>query len=411
MKGSRSAPGDRVTVLVAHPGSELYGSDRMVLESVRGLADAGAQVVVALPSSGPLSDTLTAEGVEVVVVPMPVLRKVALRPSGFLRLITDAARAVPPSARLLRRVRPDVVYVSTLTIPTWLLHGRLVRARTVCHVHEAEQHQVRLVTLALIAPLALAHRLVVNSRFSASVIITAIPRLRCRVEVVPNGVAGPVSPRPPRPDLDGRLSALLPGRISPRKGTHVGVAALRHASPGVSLHVLGSVFAGYEWFEDELREEAADLLADGTLRMTPFSSDVWDHLAEADVVLVPSVSPEPFGNTAVEALLAGRPVIVSDTGGLPEAVAGSPAALRVPPSDAEALARALEDVRGRWPELSRAAWTDRERVVESFAPLRYRSRIAALCLGSGRSTPTVVDDDERARPRTTEEPRALAPPQ
>lgn len=40
-------------VLVVHPSAELYGSDRMTLESVRGLRDAGAAVTVVLGSDGP----------------------------------------------------------------------------------------------------------------------------------------------------------------------------------------------------------------------------------------------------------------------------------------------------------------------------------------------------------------------
>lgn len=42
---------------------------------------------------------------------------------------------------------------------------------------------------------------------------------------------------------------------------------------------------------------------------------------KADIVLVPSLWPEPFGRVAVEALVAGKIVLVSDIGGLPEAVA------------------------------------------------------------------------------------------
>lgn len=44
-------------------------------------------------------------------------------------------------------------------------------------------------------------------------------------------------------------------------------------------------------------------------------------IAEADLVLVPSVWEEPFGRIAVEALQCGTPVLVSDIGGLPETVA------------------------------------------------------------------------------------------
>jgi glycosyltransferase involved in cell wall biosynthesis len=43
----------------------------------------------------------------------------------------------------------------------------------------------------------------------------------------------------------------------------------------------------------------------------------------ADIVLVPSLWPEPFGRAALEAFIAGIPVIASRRGGLPEFAEGS----------------------------------------------------------------------------------------
>ena len=79
-------------VLVAHPGAELYGSDRMVLDSVAALSAAGYSVTVALPERGPLVGKLEAAGARVVPCRMPVLRKSALRPRGFLRLVAERLR-------------------------------------------------------------------------------------------------------------------------------------------------------------------------------------------------------------------------------------------------------------------------------------------------------------------------------
>ena len=381
----------RPTVLVAHPGSELYGSDRMVLESVAGFAEAGARVVVVLPGPGPLEPELAARGAEVVYLPVPVLRRSMLRPRGLLSLAAQAVLSLGPCARLLRQVRPDTIYVSTVTIPTWIVLGRVFGVHTVCHVHEAERHTIPLVIRGLVTPLLLAHQVIANSSFTASQLAETLPSLRRRTSVVLNGVVGPDEASPPRTDVASGLQVLVPGRLSPRKGTDVAIMAAGAAHPGggVQLTVLGSVFPGYEWFEEGLRRDAADQLRNGQVTFTRFTSDVWPHLAAADVVVVPSVAPEGFGNVAVEALLAGRPVIVSDIGGLPEAVVGSLAALHVPAGDADALARALEDVARRWPELSSSAWADRERIVERFAPQRYRREVAAHCLPGSGAGPSI----------------------
>ena len=51
-----------------------------------------------------------------------------------------------------------------------------------------------------------------------------------------------------------------------------------------------------------------------------------DYLALTRVLLAPSVWAEPFGRVAAEALVNGIPPVVSDRGGLPEAVGGDFAA-------------------------------------------------------------------------------------
>ena len=107
----------RRTVLVAHPSADLYGSDLQLVESVGGLTAARWDVVVTLPQDGPLSDRLRAAGAAVEVLPVPVLRKSLLSPAGLARLTRDTSVALPAMVRRLRALRPDVVYVNTVTVP------------------------------------------------------------------------------------------------------------------------------------------------------------------------------------------------------------------------------------------------------------------------------------------------------
>jgi glycosyltransferase involved in cell wall biosynthesis len=66
-----------------------------------------------------------------------------------------------------------------------------------------------------------------------------------------------------------------------------------------------------------------------------------DVYRAADVCVAPSRQLEGFGLVALEALACGTPVIVSDSGGLPEAVGGLAADLVFPAGDHAALARRL----------------------------------------------------------------------
>jgi glycosyltransferase involved in cell wall biosynthesis len=282
---------------------------------------------------------------------------------------------------MLRRHGAGGVYVNTVTVPFWLLLARLTRRRSVCHVHEAEQSRPRAQRRVLALAPALADRVVVNSRFTLDVLTEVAPRLEERSAVLYNGVDGPAEARPPRLELTGPVRLLFVGRLSPRKGPQVAlevVAELVARGVDARLDLVGSVFEGYEWFEDELHRTVTDLRLEDRVRFLGFRADIWPHLADADVVLVPSVSEESFGNTAVEAVLAARPLVVSDTSGLREAVAGYSSVQAVAPGHPGEWADAVERVAADWPAFRRAAEDDARRARQRHAPAHYGERLVEL---------------------------------
>jgi glycosyltransferase involved in cell wall biosynthesis len=366
-------------VLIAHPSSELYGSDRVALESARAFREAGWEVHVTLTGSGPLIGLLEECGCKVTVQRAPVLRKAYLSPMGLLRHTALTARYTPAMIRMLRQTRPRVVYVSTLTVPWWLVLARIAGARVICHVHEAEEGVPRTIRLALAAPLLLAHRVIANSSVSRETLVAALPTLAGRTEVVYNGVAGPPADACLRESLQPSVRLVLVGRVSARKGTDVAVAALaelRSRGVAATLDLVGGVFPGYEWFERDVRRQIAEAGLTEAVRWHGVLDDIWPALQAADLALVPS-RVEPFGNAAVEAMLAGRPVVASDTQGLREIVRpGENGELSVPGdpgSLADAIVRTITD----WPAARERAGPARIEAQERFSPESYRDRIAA----------------------------------
>jgi succinoglycan biosynthesis protein ExoM len=374
----------QTTVLVAHPSADLYGSDRMTLETVTAMREQDADVVVTLPVDGPLAAEVRSRGARVVVHRVPVLRKHALTPRGFLALVATALAAVPGSVRLLREVRPGTVYVATVTLPLWLLLARCLGLKTVCHVHEAERAQPRVVRRLLAAPLRLADKVLVNSEVSRAVVVEDCPAVASRVTVVRNGVAPPPATVPPRPELADPLRLVFVGRLSARKGADLAVDAVgRLAELGVParLEIVGDAAPGAPEYREELlrRIDAAGL--GGVVTLTGFVPDVWPSLQAADVVLVPSRGEESFGNSAAEGVLAARPVLVADVAGLREAVGPYPGARVVFAADPGAWAAAVLDVRSSWPALRAQVLRDAEAAARDLAPQRYRREMVAVLQG------------------------------
>lgn len=367
------------TVVVAHPSADVYGSDRQLLETVAGLVAAGVRTVAVVPGDGPLIDELRARGAEVRSIDFPVLRKSALRPAAFLRLVGSSLAALPRLVRVLRSSNADALLVNTITVPWWLLAGRLCRITTVGHVHEAEEDRSRAVRTLLALPNVLAHRLVVNSRASQDALVDGLPALRRRTVIVHNGVPGPgADPEPPRPRAaNDPLVLVTVARLSPRKGIDVALEAaaiLVAEGRDVRLHLCGTPFEGYEWFEADLRERAAQADLAGRVEFHGYVNPTWPLLADSDVVLVPS-RVEPFGNTAVEALLARRPLVASATQGLCEIVQPERNGLLATAGDAADLARQVGRLADE-PHLARRLADDgRADALDRFGLERYRAAL------------------------------------
>lgn len=342
------------SVLFANPGADLFGSDRMLLEAVRGFRAAGHTVIVTLPEAGPLVEELEGVGAEVVLQATPVLRKGYMSLSGVATLAVQTLLALPGTVRTLRRIRPTVLVVNTITIPLWLLAGRLIpRVRVACHVHEAERALPSALRWGLYLPLFFAHRVIANSEYTLRVLTDTVPRLARRAVVVHNAVAGPVEVPAPRPELVDDVRLLYLGRISERKGVLVAIRALEllcRQGVAARLRLVGSVFAGNESFLSQAQAEVARRGLDAVVEFAGFKPVVWPELVDSDIVVMPSILDESFGNVAVEAALAARPAAVSDIEGLREATSHSGSVVLVSPGDPAALACAVRQLVDDWPQ-------------------------------------------------------------
>lgn len=151
------------------------------------------------------------------------------------------------------------------------------------------------------------------------------------VRSIHNGVPdlGPVEPIP----HDGVVIVAV-GRLNAQKGFDVLLEALTEL-PDVTLLIVGG---GEE--HDSLAAQAAALEVDDRVTITGWTRSVREHLARADVFVLPSRS-EGFPLAIAEAMQAGLPVVATDVGSVPEAVIHGETGILVPKDDPRSLAAAL----------------------------------------------------------------------
>ena len=116
------------------------------------------------------------------------------------------------------------------------------------------------------------------------------------------------------------------------------VAALVPKWPLVRLVLVGD---GTE--RESLRRLANELNLDGVVRFAGLRPQLPSFHFLFDVSVLSSVS-EGFPNSLVEAMAAGRPIVATNVGGVPDAVRDGENGLLVPPGDPAAFAAALEQL-------------------------------------------------------------------
>lgn len=381
------APGSKLRILAAHPEADGYGADLMLTAALRALRDRGADVTVAIAEDGPLVQQLVREDFDVEIFEVPILRKSLLEPLAFARFVASSVATTVRLWAFLRRRRPDVVYVNTVTLPHWIVASRLAGVPVVCHVREAEDGPPAVVQRALTAPLLLCRRVIANSAHTAAHLSTNWAAVGRRVEVVHNGFRFDAAPPWRPPDPSGEI--LLVGRLSPRKGQDTAIRALailRERGYGLRLRLIGTAFEGYDWFVRDLEDLVDEAGLTGLVIFDGYRTDVVAANAAADLVIVPS-RIEPFGNVAVEALAANRPLVVSAVGGLCEIVLDGETGLQVPPDDPGALADALERLLEDPVDAARLAGSGSVRVREHFSLERYAREVHDVLRRSATAAP------------------------
>ncbi|MBN1844234.1 MAG: glycosyltransferase [Sedimentisphaerales bacterium] len=253
-------------------------------------------------------------------------------------------------ARLLNRVRPDILHCSLLHAN---IAGRLVgalcgTARIVTSVHTAEQakrwHLVlenatcRLSDVTVCVSSSVYRHMVRRAHYPAS-----------RLRLIANGI-----------DLarfaGGRPLELAPfglaekaptvgfvGRLDPVKNVDILLRALAeiHADPANQREeTLQALIAGDGPEKDALQNLARDLGLAGRVHFTGMRRDVERLLGSLDVFILPS-RWEGLPLACLEAMAAERPVIASRTEGLVDVIDSGRTGILVEPSSVSDLAGAI----------------------------------------------------------------------
>jgi len=101
------------------------------------------------------------------------------------------------------------------------------------------------------------------------------------------------------------------------------------------------VFVGKGDLENELRKKASQIGVNKRVKFLGWRDDIPEIMHILDVFVLPSLN-EGMGRVLIEAMAAGRPIIASNVGGIPDLVIQGENGLLVPAKDIKALAEGIE---------------------------------------------------------------------
>ncbi|MEY2476254.1 MAG: hypothetical protein QOG87_1569, partial [Actinomycetota bacterium] len=303
-------------VLHIQKATGIGGSERHLVDLLRGLRDLGTDVhmcVLGAPGHERFVDALADADVETSVVAAG----------------TDLSPAlVGRIGAQVRRLRPDVVHTHLIHAD---VHGqvaaRLARVPGVSTIHGPQPFYRRQPFKAAARTAGhLARRTIVISEYLRGVVAELRLAPADRVRVVHYGITAEAWASTEGPSLraslglhDGALVVGVASRLIAGKGHDVAIDAVARARETQNELVL--LVAGDGALRTELEARAARAGA-GAVRFLGFVPDLRGFMTACDVVVVPTLPElgEGFGLVALEAMAAGRPVVVSDTASLPEVV-------------------------------------------------------------------------------------------
>jgi len=355
-------------VLIVNPIGTLGGSEQSLLDLVWSLRRAAPELELRLMclGEGELAPRAARLGVEAetLVLPAPLARLGETgRAASRLRALVDTGRGALLAPGFVRRLRARVKQLNPSVVHTNGMKAHLIAAAALrglpLVVHLRDFPAERRVSRRLFDFLPRDRAIVVaNSRAVGRE--TEALRSELRVRVVENGIdtqkfmsAGhgvdlaELSGLPPL--AEGGIAVGLVATYAFWKGHDLfleAAARLVRAELGRPLRfyvVGGPIYGthGSERSRADLEAMVRKLGLQGKVGLVPFQTEVERVYPALDVVVHASTRPEPFGRTIVEAMAAGRPVVVARAGGAAELFDEGRTGLGFTPGDASDLTRVL----------------------------------------------------------------------
>ena len=369
-------------ILFIHQSAELYGSDKTLLYLVANLDKNKFFPIVILPNEGPLKIELEKENVKVIIAPVLKLYRKMFTPSNLLKFSKDYFKGIKTINSITKEYKIDFIYSNTLAVLLGFFFCFFHKIKHIWHVHEIIESPKFFTKF---------FRYFLNNTTNSVLIYNSFATCKfwnCKGnnQVIWNGIAAfPEIEEEEKAVIrktilttDNEIIFALVGRISRWKGQMLLLEAfnkLIKTHQNIRLVYIGSTPPNQEHFLDTLKEKIKNYGLIQKVNIIPFQDNIHQFWQCIDIAVVSSTEPEPFGMVAIEAMMAKKPVVAANHGGLTEIIVNNETGFLVEPNNKDALKDALEKLITN-PEL-RTSFGEKgfQRAIENFSIQKYVQKI------------------------------------
>lgn len=245
-------------------------------------------------------------------------------------------------AREKRRFQPDLVHVNSVGLNAWLhlQTARVSDAPTLVSVHQLPLESASENDTLQGRSLRSADYVTCCSEDLLEQLCKRIPELCTRSCVIYNGL--PASSTTPR-EVNSTIELLCVGRLVPEKGFDLALDAFEKLCaryPNARLTLAGD---GPEREALEQRAEGLGIRDRVEFLGWTAPDSIPERMNRASLLLMPS-RREGLPLVAIEASLAGLPIVATKVGGLPEVIDAGRTGLLVRPEDSSALTKSMVSI-------------------------------------------------------------------
>jgi glycosyltransferase involved in cell wall biosynthesis len=342
-----------MNILALHVVSDMYGSSKVLLQTVTALKQKGHNVCVVVSEEGPLTTALQKAGIQTKIIRLGILRR---RYFNFLGIINRAfvlTRAFFALKKLCKVQQIDLIYTNTAPVVIGGLLAKFAGIKNVWHLHEILEKESFMHRFFGKLINATASKVIVVSNavynnwagiIDARKMVTVYNGYNADNLVQANDAA-PITNL--RQHLGVSLDTVIVGmvgRINNIKGQpyFIQIAAAAKAA-GLNCHfvMIGDAYTGYEYLYKSLEQQIQNLGLQDMVTNLYYQPNAASLIQDLDIFVLPSIKPDSFPVVVLEAMAAGKPVLATAQGGALEQIDDCVTGLLVPVNDAKTATEKL----------------------------------------------------------------------